>query len=268
MNLDRLPLPLGTAQTSIACGGLIDVSDSNLAITDGDVIEAERRRVLAEYDRRKRESDPDRYAPWDAAELLFLSERKRIAAEMLYRAGVFPGTCNQCLEIGFGRLGWLSDLISWGVPERNLSGIELNKDRLMLARGVLPNADLRGGDACELPWPPDAFSLVIVSTVFSSILDIRVRRKIAEEIKRVLSPGGALLWYDFAVNNPQNGHVRKVEKKELVRLFEPLRGEVQRVTLLPPLARLLAPRSWVLATICSAVPPLRTHLLAVLVKRA
>jgi hypothetical protein len=90
---------------------------------------------------------------------------------------------------------------------------------------------------------------------------------IAKEITRVLGPGGALLWYDFAVNNPSNSQVRKVNGRELRELFPQLSGEIKSITLAPPIARFIAPKSWVLATILEAIPFLRTHLIGVLVKK-
>jgi hypothetical protein len=91
---------------------------------------------------------------------------------------------------------------------------------------------------------------------------------VAADITRVLAPGGALLWYDFAVNNPRNPNVRRVGRKELQGLFPELRGSIRSVTLAPPLVRLVAPKSWLLATALEAFPFLRTHLLAVLLKRS
>jgi len=82
----------------------------------------------------------------------------------------------------------------------------------------------------------------------------------------VLAPGGALLWYDFAFNNPKNPHVRGISRSEVRKLFPQLVGKIKSVTLAPPLARLIVPRSWTLATFLEAVPFLRTHLLAVLIK--
>jgi hypothetical protein len=98
------------------------------------------------------------------------------------------------------------------------------------------------------------------------VLDKGVRRLIANQICRVLAPGGVLLWYDFAINNPRNVNVRKITRKEVAALFPELRGQIKSVTLAPPLTRLVAPRSRALANVLEAIPFLRTHLLAVLMK--
>jgi ubiquinone/menaquinone biosynthesis C-methylase UbiE len=231
-----------------------------------DAVAHERRRILEEYRRREREIPSDRYAPWKADAILMRTSRSRLAAKLLHRAGVFPRAGDPCLEVGFGPLGWLGELLCWGLRQADLHGIELDPNRLGRVREILPVADLRLGDASALPWESESFRLVIASTVMSSILDSSVRRLVAQEITRVLSPGGALLWWDFRVDNPQNPHVRRVQRKELLDLFPTLKGEIRSVTLVPPLARLVAPRSWAIAAILESIPLLRTHLLGVLKK--
>ena len=231
-----------------------------------DPLNRERERILDEYRRRAAVVSPDLYAPWQPAEAFLRAERKRVAARLLREAGVFPRRGEACLEIGYGSLGWMADLLSWGLREADLHGIELDADRAAVAQEALPAGDLRVGDASELPWPDGSFRLVIASTVFTSILDDQMRRKVAEEIVRVLVPGGAVVWYDFAVDNPGNRNVRRVTRRELATLFPTLRGQVRSVTLAPVLARRIAPRSWTVATLLEAIPFLRTHLLAVLGK--
>ena len=227
---------------------------------------AERQRIQVEYQRRAREIKPDLYSPWQPVEIFFKTGRKAAAAGMLNEAGVFPRTGDVCLEVGCGAGGWLADFISWGVREPDLHGIDIDALRIRRAKEILPAADLRVGDAAKLPWDNGSFNVVICSTLFTSILDLSVRCLIADEIVRVLAPGGALLWYDFAFNNPKNPHVRGISKGEVRKLFPQLAGNIRSVTLAPPLARLIVPRSWTVATILEAIPFLRTHLLATLIK--
>jgi SAM-dependent methyltransferase len=224
-------------------------------------------RIRAEYARRAREIGGDRYAPWNPAEIFMEQGARRLAAVMLNRAGAFPRRGSPCLEIGYGKLGWLGILLNWGLRSGDLCGMELLPDRARLAQEALPGADLRVGDACALPWEDSRFPLIVVSTVFTSILDAGVRLRLAREINRCLAPGGALLWYDFAFNNPRNPQVRAIKRSAIRDLFPSLGGEIRRVTLAPPLARMAAPRSWTLATALEAVPWLRTHLMAVLIKQ-
>jgi ubiquinone/menaquinone biosynthesis C-methylase UbiE len=198
--------------------------------------------------------------------MLMRSSRKRVAAQMLHRAQAFPIPGVRCLEVGCGRIGWLGELLTWGVRESDLSGIDIDERRLRDAQASLPAADLRVGEGTSLPWNSNTFGLVVASTVFSSILDREVRVLVAREIERVLAPGGALLWYDMRIDNPANPHVRGLTARRVRELFSGLDGHVKSVTLAPPVARIVAPRSWVLATLLEGLPPLRSHLLGVLVK--
>ncbi|HYJ86502.1 MAG TPA: class I SAM-dependent methyltransferase [Pyrinomonadaceae bacterium] len=231
-----------------------------------DFVAAERKRVRLEYQRRAREVSADLYAPWQPSSRFMLENRNRTAARLLHDSGVFPRAGAQCLEVGYGTVGWLSELIGWGLTESDLHGIELDPARARKAREILPAADLRTGDAVELPWDNNIFHLAVASTLFTSVLDDKVRRLMADEIVRVLAPGGALLWYDFAYDNPRNPNVRGIRRAEIRRLFPTLQGTIRKITLAPPLARLIAPRWWTLATFLEAFPPLRTHLIAVLIK--
>lgn len=235
-------------------------------VSQSDFVVAERERMQLEYSRRAREISPDFYAPWQPANRFMVESRNRTAAAMLHSLQVFPQSNDKCIEVGFGGIGWLSELIGWGIKESNLHGMELDPTRARKAQELLPAADLRIGDAVALPWESETFQLAIASTLFTSVLDQRVRQLIADEIVRVLVPGGALLWYDFAYNNPRNPHVRAINRAEIHALFPALHGQIKRVTLAPPVARLIAPRWWTLATLLEGIPLLRTHLMAVLVK--
>lgn len=248
------------------CGRAFEMRTSMNVSKEAHFITAERERIQVEYERRARDVQPDRYAPWQPSVQLELVSRRRKATAMLHRQNVFPNPGDQCLEVGFGNVGWLSELIAWGVRESDLHGVELDPARAQKARAILPAADLRIGDAVELPWANETFQLVVASTLFTSILDVQVRQLVAGELRRVLAPGGALLWYDFAYNNPRNPNVRGIRRTELAQLFPTLQGEIRTVTLAPPLARLIAPRWWTLATLLESIPLLRTHLLAVLRK--
>ncbi len=226
----------------------------------------ERSRIRAEYQRRAHHLDPELYAPWNPAELFLVQDRKRHAAHLLHAADQFPDANSRCLEIGFGHGGWLSTLIGWGARETNLFGVEIDHSRGADTRRRLPAARLVLADGGWLPWPDGSFHLVVLSLVMTSVLDLTLRRRIANEVERVMAPAGALLWYDFAVDNPHNPHVRAVNSQELRALFPSLEGKIRSTSLAPPLARRVAPRSHWLAELLSCLPFLQTHLLGVLLK--
>lgn len=146
------------------------------ASSRADFVAVERERIQLEYQRRSQEENLDLNAPWQPSAWFMLDGRNRTAAVMLHRMGVFPKSGDQCLEVGFGSLGWLSELIGWGVRESDLHGVELDPSRALKARQILPVADLRTGDAVDLPWSDGTFQLAISSTLLTSILDQNVRR--------------------------------------------------------------------------------------------
>jgi hypothetical protein len=86
----------------------------------------------------------------------------------------------------------------------------------------------------------------------------------ASEMLRVVKPDGLIIWYDYYVNNPWNTDVRGVNKREIHRLFPGCRVELRRITLVPPLARLLAPYSWLSCYLLGRIPWLRTFYLGVI----
>jgi hypothetical protein len=102
-------------------------------------------------------------------------------------------------------------------------------------------------------------------TVFSSILDPAMRRAVAGEMARVLRPGGLVVSYDFRVARDRR-NTRPLRAAELSTLFPGFALDARRVTLIPPLARMLAARSWMLCELLETIPLLRTHELVVLVK--
>ena len=127
---------------------------------------------------------------------------------------------------------------------------------------MLPAAvTLHLGDACHAPIEPASCDLVFQATVFSSLLDERFQRQLADTMWRWVKPGGALLWYDFTVNNPANRDVRGVPLARVRTLFPHGRLEAQRITLAPPLARAACRISPALYPLLNVLPLLRTHVL-------
>jgi SAM-dependent methyltransferase len=223
--------------------------------------------LISEYERRDRTVSESLYAQHNPSYLLMSQARERVALRLLSEAAALPQAGSPCLEVGYGRLGALGTLMSWGLRESDLHGIEMDPRRASVAQAAFRGADLRIGDARSMPWVDDTFALVVTWTVFSSILSETARQAVAAEIIRVLKPGGALLYYDFAWNNPKNPNVRGVSAGEVRRLFGGLEGSICSVTLAPPLARIVAPHSWLIATALDCIPFLRSHRVAVLIKK-
>ncbi len=196
------------------------------------------------------------------------SERSRAVTEMLGQTGIMPLSGKKVLEIGCGSGRVLRELIGLGANPGLMSGIDLLADRIELARRALPEVDLRLADARSLPFASESFDLLVLFTVFSSILDWEVVRRVAEEVCRVLKRGGAVLFYDFRFNNPRNPNVRGIKRSEVETYFHGFRPCWKTLTVLPPLARKLGVFAPFVYPLLASVPILRTHLLGVLLKPA
>ena len=223
---------------------------------------AERDRLREEY--RRRDADARvraRYRPGDpAVELAQRQLGERVAA-LLGDAGLLPLGDRRVLEVGCGSGGLLPRLGALGA--RHLTGIDMSAERLAAAAAQPVGPRLARADAAALPFADGTFDVVVQSTVVSSVLEPATRRAIAAEMARVLRVDGRILWYDF-VWNPVNRATRGVRREELTRLFPGFSGPVERITLAPPLARLLARLSPSAAAVASWLRPLRSHYLALL----
>lgn len=210
-------------------------------------------RILEELRRREREVPADFYSLDRPANRFLRRGQERALARALEEIGQLSG--KRVLEVGCGSGNWLEMLSG----AKELAGIDLDPGRAAGAAARFPGADIRAGDASRLPWASGSFDVVLQSTVFSSILDPAMRRAVASEMLRVLAPGGAILWYDFFVDNPSNPHVRGVRRREIEALFPGCRVALRRTTLAPPLARRIVPVSWKLAELLESLRVLDTH---------
>ncbi len=222
------------------------------------------RRINAEFDRRQRTITGDFYSSLQASNLLRFTQRMRELAKVLISEGVTNLEKSSILEIGCGSRPWLLDFLYLGAQANRLSGLDLSKQSVAKASDKLAGADLRVGNAADLPWPENHFDLVLQSTVFTSILNKTLQERIAQEMLRVLKPDGFILWYDFRYNNPKNPNVRGVTAEQIHSLFAECQIRLRKVTLAPPIARPLVPVSWVVCLILEKVPFLRTHYLGVI----
>ena len=221
--------------------------------------------------RAYRELEANAGSRWDLSNQgnrSMLDERRRLAIRLLTEGGWVPLGERRVLEVGSGGGGELAWLIELGASPSRLVGVDLLPDRVAAAQRAYPQIEFHAGNAEHLTFPDQSFDLVMAFTVFSSILDPGMSSHVADEIHRVLRPGGGLLWYDFRYNSPSNRDVRGVSASRVRELFPQLDGRLHPVTLLPPLARRLGPATSTLYPVLGAVPPLRSHLLGVLRKKA
>ncbi len=225
--------------------------------------EAEEARIRGAYDRRPSKRDTF-YSP---AHVLMIQELERIMLRALRDLGPERLGKIKILDVGCGSGYWLSQFARWGARPENIAGIDLLPARIEQARALCPRGvDLRCGNAQRLPFANESMDLVFQATAFTSILDWDLKQSIAGEILRVVKPAGLILWYDFFLDNPWNPDVRGIGKSEIRRLFPSCSIKLRRLTLAPPLARMIARFSPVLLIALSELRFLCTHYFGVIRK--
>jgi ubiquinone/menaquinone biosynthesis C-methylase UbiE len=231
-----------------------------------DSVRAEEARIRTAY--AKREEADARYSWFSAGYQFMVQQRERRLLALLRRYDCENLAAKKILDVGCGTGQWLYDFIKWGARPENITGIDLLPDRVTRARRLCsPAVRIQCASAAELPFSDARFDLVLQATVFTSILDPDLKRRVANEMMRVVKPEGLILWYDYHVNNPWNHDVRGVKRQEIAQLFSGCRIELERITLLPPLARVLARYSYLGCYLLEKLPPLCTHYLGVIRKR-
>ncbi len=225
----------------------------------------ERARIAAYYQQRHEAGLSRRYSLFQPGSLFRVQGFERDVLAALTRHGYDELSRYRVLDVGCGDGAFLRRLVSWGAEPSKLAGVDLLEDRVANARRTDPCLDVRQADASSLPFEDASFDLVFQLTVFSSILDPAMRRAVAVEMVRVLRPGGAVVSYDFRVARDRQ-NTRPLRVAELRELFPDCTVDARRVTLVPPLARVVARWSWLLCELLEAVPLLRTHDLVVLCK--
>jgi len=228
-------------------------------------VACEEARIKSAYQKTK----PAGYYSWfDPGNTFLVQERERLLLRRLRKHGFDSLTGSQILEIGCGSGHWLRKFIMWGASPSNLTGIELLPEPLSSACRLCPSSvTLHHMNGVALEFPDKSFDLVLQSMVFTSVLNEGMRHSMAQEMLRVVKKSGFIIWYDFFVDNPWNPDVRGVRKAEIKRLFPNCSIELERVSLVLPLAKLLAPWSWVACHLLSRLRFLNTHYLGVIYKR-
>lgn len=190
----------------------------------------------------------------------------RLQLRKVFQAAETPLAELRVLEVGCGSGDVIGGLVNWGATPENLVGIDIREDCIERARRDFPDIEYRQANAESLDFGDASFDVVMLFTVFTSILDDSISRNVAMEVTRVLKPSGVVVWHDFFRNNPWNPNVRGVGRRQIQALFPGFEDCLRTETLLPPLARRLGSLTPVLYPLLSRIPLLKTHLFGVLIK--
>lgn len=202
-----------------------------------------------------------KYSTLNPAYLFAIHGRQRAVARALSDHGVRRFEGLRVLEVGCGIGDGLPDFLFHGLRPEQLHGSELIPNRVAVAAGKFPSLPFTCADGRCLPYRSACFDIVYQYTVLSSIFDDAVKTAIANEMVRVTRTGGVILWYDFWLN-PVNPQTKGIRKAEIKRLFPGCGIRFHRVTLAPPVTRMVVPLSATLAGVLEKMRVLNTHYLA------
>jgi ubiquinone/menaquinone biosynthesis C-methylase UbiE len=126
----------------------------------------------------------------------------------------------------------------------------------------VPRADIRTGDAAELPWDDDSVAVALLMLVLSSLDGDHAPATVLAEARRVLAPGGLLVIWEPRIANPAGRMTRTIRLRKLREALDD-DIDVSTLTVLPQLARRLGAATDALYPRLARVPALRSHRLVV-----
>jgi ubiquinone/menaquinone biosynthesis C-methylase UbiE len=225
-------------------------------------------RLRRTYEERSHSKLAQRYLRTNPGHLYALHEREAAMADLLRSAGLRSLAGLRILDVGCGTGATLRQYLEYEADRERMWGIDLLPEFVEKARSASFNLQVVCGSASKLPFADSRFDFVSQFMLFTSVLDPAMKIQIAGEIDRVLTPGGKLLWYDFAFNNPSNPDVRGIQLAEVHRLFPGYSMTSRRITLAPPLGRAIGRLGPTLYYLTSKMRFLCTHYLCLLKKSA
>lgn len=189
--------------------------------------------------------------------------RERLTFEYLTENSFLSLREAKVVDMGSGFGARLRSMERFGAHPANLYGVDLSEQRTSIAKEFSPNMHFYCGDVSKTNFPSKSFDIVMNSTMMSSILDDALAGRIANEMKRLLKPGGIILWYDMRYDNPYNGNVRGYSKRKIRELFTGADFKFRSVTIPPSIIRRLPMPGW-FYHLLHLMPLFRSHYLCVI----
>jgi SAM-dependent methyltransferase len=189
-------------------------------------------------------------------------EKERAFIKWILKCSILPVENVKLLEIGCGSGGNLLQFLRLGFSPENLEANELIEERYNKARRILPEIlKIIPGNALDLIFEENKFDIVFQSMVFSSILDENIKIQLANKMWTWVKTGGGILWYDFVYNNPLNKDVAGIPYHKVKEYFPHGKIKKWKITLAPPLSRILTKIHPSLYNFFNITPVFRTHIL-------
>jgi len=195
-------------------------------------------------------------------------EKERYLIKWINSSPILPIEEKKLLEIGCGSGGNLLQFLRLGFSSENLVGNELLQERMNKARYRLPAVlKILPGNALDLAIQANQFDIVFQSMVFSSILDEKFKFQLSKKMWGWIREGGGILWYDFIYNNPWNKDVNGIPFSKVKEYFPEGYIKKWKITLAPPLSRIVTKIHPSFYNMFNLFPFLRTHILCWIQKK-
>ncbi len=215
------------------------------------------------------EAARSRWHPTAPLAMWFQHDRERHLYRLLRAHGWverLPGA--DILDIGCGEGDQLNRWVALGARPDRLHGIDLTPGRIERGRLRHPQLELVEGDASRLPFSDRSFDLVTQFVAFSA-MPPEIWPTVAAEMRRVLRPGGAVVWYDIRphagftnrIGKPGWPDLRALSMSTVRDLFRPTAVVGGLLGAFHPVAELARFSPAIPTLAARLVPPLRSHLL-------
>jgi len=190
-------------------------------------------------------------------EVCFQILAMEVAVVQAFRSLNIDPKTTTILDVGCGGGGALFQLIRLGFEPKNITGIDIQEERLAQARKIYPQVNFVKGDATQMEFSDNSFDLVFESGMFATLPNDSVRKDIAREMVGVCKPSGYFVLVDWWTPKVGDPNYKALTRKELYKLFfvgskTELIG-VHRGALVPPVGRFLskhAPFAYFLVATC------------------
>jgi SAM-dependent methyltransferase len=160
-------------------------------------IEHEVERIRKQYDHFDHDAATRTlWSPFSEAEVAHRNQQYCAFAELFRATGRLSLADLKILDVGCGRGRMVRACLDLGAAPENVTGVDLQMNRIEDARRMSPHLDFRVGNGTDLDFPNEEFDLVMQFVVFSSIFAEDLRKRLAAEMLRILKPGAYIFWWD------------------------------------------------------------------------
>lgn len=127
---------------------------------------------------------------------------------------------SKIIDIGCSTCSNLISLVNYGFKQENLYGVDINQKDIEISLNNFPKLNLTNENASKLSFQNNFFHLSMESTMFVQLTNNKVRESIANEMIRIVKPGGYLLLLDWRYDKSGDKRFLSLNKRRLIKLFK------------------------------------------------